>query len=264
MFLNFSKLKGTFYPSRYNSSRAKCIRCSHCGLFFSPNKFIFHSHELPGSRLLSTVGASSVANFNSWRKHIILLNPNNDEELSSAWEDVKSIFNSGKRRRVNTNSFKNGSRQVVDDSSDLSSDSDSMFNYSLDETSSYKESKKCDANKTNAIDQESRRLSEAKSPTVLQSMPTTTSAHSDSSSSPFAWDSFRLIMPSYLDLARSSLQSNGANLENFTEFSHNVLNNFRFDRINYTQFLNSMFLMNSLWSSHQEALINSQSNSTPK
>lgn len=37
--------RGQFLPARYNSSRAKCIKCSYCGLFFSPNKFIFHSHR---------------------------------------------------------------------------------------------------------------------------------------------------------------------------------------------------------------------------
>lgn len=38
--------RGQFLPARYNSSRAKCIKCSYCGLFFSPNKFIFHSHRI--------------------------------------------------------------------------------------------------------------------------------------------------------------------------------------------------------------------------
>lgn len=42
--------KGTFYPSRYNSSRAKCIRCMYCGSFFTPNKFIFHMHEITGNK----------------------------------------------------------------------------------------------------------------------------------------------------------------------------------------------------------------------
>lgn len=30
--------RGQFVPSRYNSSRAKCIKCHYCGVFFSPNK----------------------------------------------------------------------------------------------------------------------------------------------------------------------------------------------------------------------------------
>lgn len=86
---------GIFYPSRYNSSRAKCIRCMHCNLYFSPNKFIFHSHEKSNVIYKST----NNLNINSWRKHINLVNPENDEELHNAWEDVKSIFNSGKRKR---------------------------------------------------------------------------------------------------------------------------------------------------------------------
>ena len=30
--------RGQFVPGRYNSSRAKCIKCSFCAIFFSPNK----------------------------------------------------------------------------------------------------------------------------------------------------------------------------------------------------------------------------------
>ena len=30
--------RGQFMPARYNSSRAKCIKCSFCSIFFSPNK----------------------------------------------------------------------------------------------------------------------------------------------------------------------------------------------------------------------------------
>ena len=58
-------------PSRYNSSRAKCIKCSFCAVFFSPNKFVFHSH-----RLLTDTDKyiqPDAANFNSWRRHTKLL-----------------------------------------------------------------------------------------------------------------------------------------------------------------------------------------------
>ncbi|NXG64502.1 SKOR1 protein, partial [Hemiprocne comata] len=41
--------RGSFIPARYNSSRAKCIKCSYCSMYFSPNKFIFHSHRTPAS-----------------------------------------------------------------------------------------------------------------------------------------------------------------------------------------------------------------------
>lgn len=70
--------RGSFVPSRYNSSRAKCIRCSFCQLFFSPNKFIFHSHRLPESRYVQP----DAANFNSWRRHMKLCG-DPPEEVSS-------------------------------------------------------------------------------------------------------------------------------------------------------------------------------------
>lgn len=44
--------KGAFVPSRYNSSRAKCIRCHLCGIYFSPNKFIFHFHRSTQTKLV--------------------------------------------------------------------------------------------------------------------------------------------------------------------------------------------------------------------
>jgi hypothetical protein len=87
--------RGIFFPSRYNSSRAKCIRCYYCFAFFSPNKFIFHMHETSNSKYVKP----ETANFNSWRRHISLINETGNDELSSAWEDVKSIFNGGKRKR---------------------------------------------------------------------------------------------------------------------------------------------------------------------
>lgn len=59
---------GSFVPTRYNSSRAKCIKCHHCGDFFSPNKFIFHSHRERGGPFVEP----DAANFNSWRRHIKL------------------------------------------------------------------------------------------------------------------------------------------------------------------------------------------------
>ncbi|VVD05790.1 unnamed protein product, partial [Leptidea sinapis] len=59
--------RGAFLPARYNSSRAKCIKCTYCGLFFSPNKFIFHSHRVgPGDKYVQP----DAANFNSWRRHM--------------------------------------------------------------------------------------------------------------------------------------------------------------------------------------------------
>ncbi|XP_064459367.1 SKI family transcriptional corepressor 1 homolog-B-like [Ornithodoros turicata] len=96
--------RGSFVPSRYNSSRAKCIKCAYCALFFSPNKFIFHSHRLPDSKYVQP----DAANFNSWRRHI-KLNGTPPEEVSYAWEDVKAMFNGGSRRRVAVSSSSSSS-----------------------------------------------------------------------------------------------------------------------------------------------------------
>ena len=88
--------RGSFLPSRYNSSRAKCIKCSLCGLFFSPNKFIFHSHRLsPNDKYVQP----DAANFNSWRRHM-KLSGDSPEEIVHAWEDVKAMFNGGTRKRL--------------------------------------------------------------------------------------------------------------------------------------------------------------------
>ena len=88
--------RGQFVPSRYNSSRAKCVQCSYCRLFFSPNKFIFHSHQLPSA----TYRHPDAANFNSWRRHLLLENADDDSEQLHAWEDVKAMFNGGSKRRL--------------------------------------------------------------------------------------------------------------------------------------------------------------------
>lgn len=88
--------RGAFLPSRYNSSRAKCIKCSYCALFFSPNKFIFHSHRTgTGDKYIQP----DAANFNSWRRHMKLSGTPPDE-IVHAWEDVKAMFNGGTRKRL--------------------------------------------------------------------------------------------------------------------------------------------------------------------
>lgn len=90
--------RGSFLPSRYNSSRAKCIKCHYCGMFFSPNKFIFHSHRIgPGDKYVQP----DAANFNSWRRHMMLTGQP-PQEVIYAWEDVKAMFNGGTRKRLMT------------------------------------------------------------------------------------------------------------------------------------------------------------------
>ena len=94
--------KGSFMPTRYNSSRAKCIKCIYCNVFFSPNKFIFHFHRIPGSKYTHP----DAANFNSWRRHLKLTSQTTGEEYEHAWEDVKAMFNGGSRKRLATPSSK--------------------------------------------------------------------------------------------------------------------------------------------------------------
>ncbi|CAM5145952.1 unnamed protein product [Eretmochelys imbricata] len=88
--------RGSFIPARYNSSRAKCIKCGYCSMYFSPNKFIFHSHRTPDSKYTQP----DAANFNSWRRHLKLGDKTATDELSHAWEDVKAMFNGGTRKRT--------------------------------------------------------------------------------------------------------------------------------------------------------------------
>lgn len=76
------------FVDRYNSSRAKCIKCTVCGLFFSPNKFIFHSHRTgPQAKYVQP----DAANFNSWRRHM-RLSGTPPEAVVHAWEDVKVLI----------------------------------------------------------------------------------------------------------------------------------------------------------------------------
>ncbi|XP_016966867.1 uncharacterized protein LOC108035667 [Drosophila biarmipes] len=96
--------RGSFLPSRYNSSRAKCIKCSYCGMFFSPNKFIFHSHRITTNDRYVQPDA---ANFNSWRRHMTLSGNTYDEKIIHAWEDVKAMFNGGTRKRLVGSSINN-------------------------------------------------------------------------------------------------------------------------------------------------------------
>lgn len=88
--------RGSFIPARYNSSRAKCIKCHYCNMYFSPNKFIFHSHRTPESKYTQP----DAANFNSWRRHLKLTEKGAADDVSHAWEDVKAMFNGGSRKRT--------------------------------------------------------------------------------------------------------------------------------------------------------------------
>ncbi len=97
--------RGEFIPSRYNSSRAKCIKCSYCNMFFSPNKFIFHFHRTPESKYQHP----DAANFNSWRRHLKLTSPQGSDDIVHLWEDVKAMFNGGSRKRILSSSSSSSS-----------------------------------------------------------------------------------------------------------------------------------------------------------
>lgn len=99
--------RGSFIPSRYNSSRAKCIKCQACGAFYSPNKFIFHSHRNPDVAYVQP----DAANFNSWRRHLFIEDEAPNEDVSQAWEDVKAMFNGGSRKRSNGTNFDDGPKE---------------------------------------------------------------------------------------------------------------------------------------------------------
>ncbi|XP_007908225.2 SKI family transcriptional corepressor 1 homolog-B isoform X1 [Callorhinchus milii] len=88
--------RGNFIPARYNSSRAKCIKCTYCNMYFSPNKFIFHSHRVAEAKYTQP----DAANFNSWRRHLKLSDKSPSDYLAHAWEDVKAMFNGGSRKRT--------------------------------------------------------------------------------------------------------------------------------------------------------------------
>ena len=86
----------------------KCFlssRCVHCGVFYSPNKFIFHCHRTADSKYRHP----DAANFNSWRRHLHLDHDTaasvstpmcDTDALMNAWEDVKAMFNGGSRKRL--------------------------------------------------------------------------------------------------------------------------------------------------------------------
>lgn len=109
--------RGRFVPARYISSRAKCIECFYCGDFFSPNKFIFHSHRQPHA---TECNPPDSPNINSWRKHIDLdWTMDHNQETKYAWEDVKSLFNGGTRKRIPTMTSHGNQPSSIQESNNL-------------------------------------------------------------------------------------------------------------------------------------------------
>ncbi|VDN11184.1 unnamed protein product [Dibothriocephalus latus] len=75
-------------------------------IYFSPNKFVFHCHtrEETGRQQASAYRHPDAANFNAWRRHLVLTDPTPPEELLFAWEDVKAMFNGGNRKKASSSS----------------------------------------------------------------------------------------------------------------------------------------------------------------
>uniref|UniRef100_A0A2C9MA51 c-SKI SMAD4-binding domain-containing protein n=1 Tax=Biomphalaria glabrata TaxID=6526 RepID=A0A2C9MA51_BIOGL len=119
--------RGFFEPSRYNSSRAKCIKCTYCNMYFSPNKFIFHFHRTPESKY----NHPDAANFNSWRRHLKLYTGHDNEEIAYKWEDVKAMFNGGTRKRVFTSGSSPSSTASSMSSSSAPSSNHTSGSYSI-------------------------------------------------------------------------------------------------------------------------------------
>lgn len=70
--------------------------------FFSPNKFIFHCHSETETGVqpnLNTYRHPDAANFNAWRRHLLLADPNPPDTILFAWEDIKAMFNGGNRTK---------------------------------------------------------------------------------------------------------------------------------------------------------------------
>ncbi|UXI15315.1 hypothetical protein NH340_JMT01258 [Sarcoptes scabiei] len=142
--------RGSFTPSRYNSSRAKCIKCNFCGLFFSPNKFIFHSHRLPSSKYVQP----DAANFNSWRRHIKLSgSPEPADYVIYAWEDVKAMFNGGSRKRAMTTTLNSFTKNQEHHQCGSRSNPKQSIEISLNESrKSSKNSENCDSDQKIYLD----------------------------------------------------------------------------------------------------------------
>lgn len=76
--------------------------CFSLQAFFSPNKFIFHCHSATETGLksnLTTYRHPDAANFNAWRRHLHLADPNPPDTLLFTWEDIKAMFNGGNRTK---------------------------------------------------------------------------------------------------------------------------------------------------------------------
>lgn len=83
-------------------------------VYFSPNKFVFHSHSPQSAGIPSNpeYRLPDAANFNAWRRHLFLAQTNPSVDLVYAWEDVKAMFNGGNRKRGSNPSIRSTSQSA--------------------------------------------------------------------------------------------------------------------------------------------------------
>lgn len=95
----FGKCKGNFNPEAYTSPKALCIQCVDCGRWFTPQKFVCHSHKALENRTCHW-GFDSA----NWRHYLLLAKhqPGVDK-LQDILENIKGRFDSSnkyKRKQV--------------------------------------------------------------------------------------------------------------------------------------------------------------------
>ncbi|KAL3862214.1 hypothetical protein ACJMK2_008200 [Sinanodonta woodiana] len=104
----FGKCKGIFCPDEYTSALARCIKCVDCGGWFSPQKYVCHSHKALENRTCHW-GFDSA----NWRSYLLLAkDQGGKEKIQEVLEQVKARFDTG-------NKYKR-KQQIPESDSDLS------------------------------------------------------------------------------------------------------------------------------------------------
>ena len=95
----FGKCRGFFKPELYQTPHCPCIECDECGMTFSPQKFVVHSHKGRENRTCHW-GFDSA----NWRSYLLLAKDQHPEEkYRSLLDELKGKFdyvNRYKRKQV--------------------------------------------------------------------------------------------------------------------------------------------------------------------
>ncbi|XP_072036202.1 ski oncogene-like isoform X2 [Amphiura filiformis] len=84
----FGKCRGVFNPELYQTPHCPCIECDECGMTFSPQKFVVHSHKGRENRTCHW-GFDSA----NWRSYLLLSKDQHPEEKYRNWlDEMKSKF----------------------------------------------------------------------------------------------------------------------------------------------------------------------------